>query len=117
MDRRGTFARRFRDVVLAYKKQLGGELNQLQETAVRNIATMTIAMEKMEQAAATGQKINEQTYSKLSNDISRRLRDLGLLDQTPYGRTISDDDDVVSDASPPPDIRAYAKQTKQGQAT
>jgi hypothetical protein len=55
VDHRSIQAHRFRDVLQRYRKELGdGELTQWQETALRNIAMLTIAQEKLEQAAASG---------------------------------------------------------------
>lgn len=99
VDCRSPAARRFRTVVELYSKQLGGNLSQWQLTTVRNIATLTLAMETMDQAAASGKPIDAAEYGRLTNDLSRRLRDLGLV----AGRNSpsDDDDDVLSNADGP----------------
>ena len=52
-------------------------LSQVQERALRNVAT--IELEEMEHNKITGGTFNAKTYARMSNDLRRRLRDIGLI--------------------------------------
>jgi hypothetical protein len=91
-------ARRFRDIVRKYQQELGvKELTQVQETAIRNVAMLTMTLEEMEQIKAGGGKLNAKEYARLSNDISRRLRDIGLVAQ--YGPVTKTNDDAATSSN------------------
>lgn len=113
-DSRSNYSRRFKAIVERYTKELGGNPMQWQLTAIRQIAMLTATQEKMEQAAANGERVNAKEYGRLSNDISRRLRDLGIINSR-YGPNDGDDENGdIANGDPPPSLREYAK---QGQAS
>jgi hypothetical protein len=97
IDCRTINARRFRDIIKKYTQELGvKELTQVQETALRNVAFITITMEAMEKTVASGGRVNAKEYARLSNDLSRRLRDIGLVAQ--YGPVTSKTNDDAANS-------------------
>lgn len=80
IDRRGIWARRFRDLVLAYADDLGGldRLSAVQLGLVRRAASLSVAGEKLEAKLATGEVVDWDALSRLSSNFHRISETLGI---------------------------------------
>lgn len=96
VDHRSTWVRRIRDLQSLHIVDLGGEdtLSEAEFSIIRRIATMTVALEQMEQGfaiagAATVPELD--AYQRASNSLRRLLETIGIRrrpkDVTPDIRT------------------------------
>src|SRR5262249_37356125 len=79
-DGRGPWGRRFRDVLAEIPNARGGAdlLSECQRQLVRRCATISIACERLEGEAASGEPIDLELYGRLTDRLGRALQRLGL---------------------------------------
>jgi hypothetical protein len=83
-DRRGPWARRWRDVLAEIISDIGGHeagLSEGQRQLARRCATIAIACERMEGEAALGHEIDLEQYGTLTDRLGRCFQRLGLRRQ------------------------------------
>lgn len=74
------WARRFRDVFAEIVSDLGGsdDLSEGQRQLARRAATISLACERLEARAVTGEEIDLETYGQLTDRLGRAFGRLGL---------------------------------------
>lgn len=81
VDGRSPAARRFRDLVEAYCRDLGtafAELSEGQRTMVRQAAGVSLQCEQMQSAIVRGDKVDDAQLVRMSNLLARLLKALGV---------------------------------------
>jgi len=80
VDNRKGLGRRFRDLCVAFAKDLGGtdKLTSTQEATIRQAAGVTLEVEKLQGAIVRGDTIDHEQLVRLSNLQSRLIRQLGI---------------------------------------
>lgn len=76
IDGRSTEARRFRDLVFAFAEGLGGadRLNEADRALCRTAAGITVELEKLQAAAASGCEVDAETLTRLANSQARVIQ-------------------------------------------
>jgi hypothetical protein len=82
-DRRGPWARRFRDLVAEITNDLGGVelLSEGQRQLIRRAVTISLSCERMEGQIAAGEEVNLETYGMLTDRLGHTFNRLGLKRQ------------------------------------
>jgi hypothetical protein len=82
-DRRGPWARRFRDIVAQITSDLGGAdlLSEGQRQLIRRAATISLSCERLEGRLAADEEVNLEVYGMLSDRLGRVFNRLGLKRQ------------------------------------
>jgi hypothetical protein len=75
---RGTIARRYNDLLDAYRDKLGHEPDLVEDTMCRQAASLALQHELMARALASGKRINPADLTQLSSELRRALIRLGL---------------------------------------
>jgi hypothetical protein len=80
VDGRSVEARRYRDVAIALADDLGGQdkLSEPSKILVRQAAAMTVQVESLQSKIVSGQDVNLEQLTRLSNVLGRTLQRLGL---------------------------------------
>ena len=80
VDGRSMVARRYRDVALALADDLGGQdrLNEPSKILVRQAAALTVKVEELQSKIVTGEDVDLEQLTRLSNVLGRTLQRLGL---------------------------------------
>jgi hypothetical protein len=112
VDQRTEAARRFRDLTMGFADQLGGlgRLNEAERSLVRSAASLTIMAEKLQAAAASGEAVDNEALTRVSNSQARVLATLRRGRPTPRSETPSLSADMASrPASPLPSATALPR--------
>jgi len=82
VDARTWQGKRWREVYGEHVALLGGEsaLSEGQRTAIRDLASTVVELERFQERQVTGEEISTGTYLTASNNRRRLLRELGLAD-------------------------------------
>jgi hypothetical protein len=80
VDGRSMEARRYRDVAIALADDLGGQdkLSEPSKILVRQAAAMTVQVEALQSKIVSGEDVNLEQLTRLSNVLGRTLARLGL---------------------------------------
>jgi hypothetical protein len=80
VDGRSMVARRYRDVALALADDLGGQdkLSEPSKILVRQAAALTVQVEGLQSKIVSGEDVDLEQLTRLSNALSRMLHRLGL---------------------------------------
>ena len=78
-DGRSAEARRFRDLMLAYADDAGGEavLTEAQRALVKQAATLTLQSERLQSAMLAGGAVDVDQQTRVANSLARTLSRLG----------------------------------------
>jgi hypothetical protein len=94
IDGRSKSARRYRDLIRAYAGDLGGEANltEIQRSAVRQAAALTVQSESMQAQIIRGEMVDADQLVRVSNLLARMLKSMGVAKggKTPPKRTLKD---------------------------
>lgn len=82
-DGRSAGARRYRDLVTSFSRDLGGELSAAADQVVRNLAQVSLELEILQARRASGQAIDPVAFCTLVNSQRRLLRDLAAMKRVP----------------------------------
>jgi hypothetical protein len=76
-------ARRYRDVAIALADDLGGQdkLSEQSKILVRQSAALTVQVEGLQSKIVSGEDVDVEQLTRLSNALSRMLHRLGLKKQ------------------------------------
>jgi hypothetical protein len=80
VDGRSMVARRYRDVAIALADDLGGQdkLSEPSKILVRQAAALTVQVESLQSKIVSGDDVDIEQLTRLSNALSRMLHRLGL---------------------------------------
>jgi hypothetical protein len=80
VDGRSMIARRYRDVAIALADDLGGQdkLSEPSRILVRQAAALTVQVEGLQTKIVSGEDVNLEQLTRLSNVLGRTLQRLGL---------------------------------------
>jgi hypothetical protein len=80
VDGRSMVARRYRDVAIALADDLGGQdkLSEPSKILVRQAAALTVQVEGLQSKIVSGEDVDVEQLTRLSNSLSRMLHRLGL---------------------------------------
>jgi hypothetical protein len=80
VDGRSMVARRYRDVAIALADDLGGQdkLSEPSKILVRQAAALTVQVEGLQSKIVSGEDVDVEQLTRLSNALSRMLHRLGL---------------------------------------
>jgi hypothetical protein len=80
VDGRSMVARRYRDVAIALADDLGGQdkLSEPSKILVRQAAALTVQVEALQTKIVSGEDVNLEQLTRLSNVLGRILQRLGL---------------------------------------
>jgi hypothetical protein len=80
VDGRSVVARRYRDVAIALADDLGGQdkLSEPSKILVRQAAALTVQVEGLQSKIVSGEDVDIEQLTRLSNALSRMLHRLGL---------------------------------------
>jgi hypothetical protein len=80
VDGRSIVARRYRDVAIALADDLGGQdrLSEPSKILVRQAAALTVQVESLQTKIVSGEDVNLEQLTRLSNVLGRTLQRLGL---------------------------------------
>jgi hypothetical protein len=80
VDGRSMVARRYRDVAIALADDLGGQdkLSEPSKILVRQAAALTVQVETLQTKIISGEDVNLEQLTRLSNVLGRTLQRLGL---------------------------------------
>jgi hypothetical protein len=67
------YGRRFRDLIEAYSKEIGGDLSQFDRAMVKQAAALAIQGEMMQAAIINGEPVNSDDLIRLSSEVRRIL--------------------------------------------
>lgn len=106
IDGRSTEARRFRDLVESFADGLGGleGLTEAERSLVRSCALLTIEAERLQAKAASGEAIDDEALTRVSNSQARLLAALRRGRSSPQQRH----------HDPAADLRAYLEGQEGG---
>lgn len=90
-DGRSAGARRLKALIAAYAKDLG-ELSQVDQALIRTAATLTLKMEMVEAALASGQHVDSDELIRLASTSRRALAAVSAkaTDRKPSGQTLQE---------------------------
>jgi hypothetical protein len=83
VDGRSHAFRRWRDLFIACRAELGHEPSAVETTLLRQAADLALASETMSAAIAAGQMVDDERLGRLSFSLRRTLATLGLVGQEP----------------------------------
>lgn len=85
VDGRSVVARRYRDVAIALADDLGGQdrLSEPTKILVRQAAALTVQVESLQAKIVTGEDVDLEQLTRLSNVLGRTLQRLGLKKPPP----------------------------------
>src|ERR1700733_2038012 len=85
VDGRPLAARRYRDVAIALADDLGGQdkLSEPSKILVRQAAALTVQVEGLQTKIVSGEDVNLEQLTRLSNVLGRTLQRLGLKKPRP----------------------------------
>jgi hypothetical protein len=85
VDGRSVIARRYRDVAIALADDLGGQdkLSEPSRILVRQAAALTVQVEGLQTKIVSGEDVNLEQLTRLSNVLGRTLQRLGLKKSKP----------------------------------
>jgi hypothetical protein len=85
VDGRSVVARRYRDVAIALADDLGGQdkLSEPSKILVRQAAALTVQVEALQTRIVSGEDVNLEQLTRLSNVLGRTLQRLGLKKPRP----------------------------------
>jgi hypothetical protein len=80
VDGRSMVARRYRDVAIALADDLGGhdKLSESSKILVRQAAALTVQVETLQTKIVSGEDVDLEQLTRLSNVLGRTLQRLGL---------------------------------------
>ena len=80
VDGRSVVARRYRDVAIGLADDLGGQdkLSEPSKILVRQAAALTVQVETLQAKIVSGEDVNLEQLTRLSNVLGRTLQRLGL---------------------------------------
>jgi hypothetical protein len=80
VDGRSVVARRYRDVAIALADDLGGQdrLSEPSKILIRQAAAMTVQVEGLQSKIVSGEDVDLEQLTRLSNVLGRTLQRLGL---------------------------------------
>jgi hypothetical protein len=80
VDGRSTVARRYRDVAIALADDLGGQdkLSEPSKILIKQAAAMTVQVEGLQSKIVSGEDVDIEQLTRLSNVLGRTLQRLGL---------------------------------------
>lgn len=108
VDGRTRLGRRLRELEERYTEEVTkarGTISAWDQTLIRRIATVTIAVEQMENEMLSGEPIQKSELGRMSNTLRHLIRDLKLGEQALTRIDEADDDG--------PSIEEIAKRHKQ----
>jgi hypothetical protein len=73
IDKRSPTARRYRDLVQAYKAEIGGDLSQRDMAMVKQAAALAIQSEMMQADIVNGKMVDSDDLIRLSSEVRRIL--------------------------------------------
>jgi hypothetical protein len=73
VDGRSSSARRFRDLVLAYEGELGGELSEAERSLVRQAVALQLQAERMQEMIVRGEAVDSDALIRVSSTSKRLL--------------------------------------------
>jgi hypothetical protein len=77
-DLRSKRARRYRDLVAAYTRDLGGSLSTAEVAQVKLAAGLTMRAEDMQSALVRGEAVSDEEHVRICNALARVLAELGI---------------------------------------
>jgi hypothetical protein len=91
VDKRTAPARRYRDLVLSFAEGLGGadRLNEAERALCRTAAGITVELEKLQAAAASGCEVDAETLTRLANSQARVIQAIRRKTPRPASSTPS----------------------------
>jgi hypothetical protein len=92
VDGRSMIARRYRDVAIALADDLGGQdkLSEPSKILVRQAAAMTVQVESLQSKIVSGDDVDIEQLTRLSNVLGRTLQRLGIRKRTARKLTVSE---------------------------
>jgi hypothetical protein len=80
VDGRSMVARRYRDVAIALADDLGGQdkLSEPTKILVRQVAALTVQVESLQSKIVSGDDVDLEQLTRLSNVLGRTLQRLGI---------------------------------------
>jgi hypothetical protein len=73
IDMRSPTARRYRDLVQAYKAEIGGDLSQAEMAMIKTAAGLSVQAELMQADIVNGKTVNSDDLIRLSSEVRRIL--------------------------------------------
>jgi hypothetical protein len=70
------YGRRFRDLIDAFSKEIGGGLTQFEMSMVKQAAALAIQGEQMQAAIINGEPVNSDDLIRLSSEVRRILAEI-----------------------------------------
>src|ERR1700722_13792765 len=91
-DGRSMVARRYRDVAIALADDLGGQdrLSEPSKILVRQAAAMTVQVESLRSKIVSGDDVDIEQLTRLSNVLGRTLQRLGIRKRADRKLTVSE---------------------------
>lgn len=92
VDGRSMVARRYRDVAIALADDLGGQdkLSEPSKILVRQAAALTVQVEGLQSKIVSGEDVDLEQLTRLSNVLGRTLQRLGVRKPVQKRRSIQD---------------------------
>ena len=92
VDGRSMIARRYRDVAIALADDLGGQdrLSEPSKILVRQAAAMTVQVESLQSKIVSGDDVDIEQLTRLSNVLGRTLQRLGIRKRDVRKLTVSE---------------------------
>jgi hypothetical protein len=92
IDGRSVDARRYRDVAIALADDLGGQdkLSESSKILVRQAAAMTVQVESLQSKIVSGDDVDIEQLTRLSNVLGRTLQRLGIRKRADRKLTVSE---------------------------
>jgi hypothetical protein len=76
IDGRSPTARRFRDLVQAFKAEIGGDLSETEQAMIKTAASLAIQAEMMQADIVNGKPSNTDDLIRLSSEVRRILAEI-----------------------------------------
>jgi hypothetical protein len=76
IDGRSPTARRFRDLVQAFKAEIGGDLSQTEMAMIKTAASLTLTAELMQADIVNGKMVDSGDLIRLSSEARRILAEI-----------------------------------------
>jgi len=73
IDMRSPTARRYRDLVQAYKAEIGGDLSEPEMAMIKTAASLSLSAEIMQADIVNGKMVNSDELIRLSSEVRRIL--------------------------------------------
>lgn len=73
IDMRSPTARRFRDLVQAYKAEIGGDLSETETAMIKTAASLSLTAEIMQADIVNGKTVDPDDLIRLSSEVRRIL--------------------------------------------